>query len=55
MTLADVRLDDKYRLAQGRVFMTGVQALARLPMLQRDRDRAAGLNTAGFVTETRRA
>jgi indolepyruvate ferredoxin oxidoreductase len=50
MTLADVRLDDKYRLAQGRVFMTGVQALARLPMLQRDRDRAAGLNTAGFVT-----
>ena len=47
---ADARLDDKYRLEQGRVFLTGVQALARLPMLQRQRDRAAGLNTAGFIS-----
>jgi indolepyruvate ferredoxin oxidoreductase len=50
MTLADVALDDKYRLERGRVFMTGVQALTRLPMLQRERDRAAGLNTAGYVS-----
>ncbi|MCC7100561.1 MAG: hypothetical protein IT500_13330, partial [Rubrivivax sp.] len=49
MKLADVDLDDKYRLAQGRVFLTGVQALVRLPMLQRQADRAAGLNTAGYV------
>ncbi|MCL4676203.1 MAG: indolepyruvate ferredoxin oxidoreductase family protein, partial [Pararhodobacter sp.] len=36
--------------AEGRVLMTGVQALVRLPMLQRDRDRAVGLNTAGYVS-----
>ncbi|HEX6019674.1 MAG TPA: indolepyruvate ferredoxin oxidoreductase family protein [Burkholderiaceae bacterium] len=50
MTLAEATLEDKYRLERGRVFLTGVQALTRLPMLQRERDRAAGLNTAGFVT-----
>ncbi|NUZ04155.1 indolepyruvate ferredoxin oxidoreductase family protein [Piscinibacter koreensis] len=48
--LEDATLDDKYRLASGRVFMSGVQALVRLPMLQRTRDRAAGLATAGFVS-----
>ena len=35
---------------QGRAFMSGVQALVRLPMLQRTRDALAGLNTAGFVS-----
>jgi indolepyruvate ferredoxin oxidoreductase len=50
MSLASVSLDDKYRLEQGRVFLTGVQALARLPMLQHQRDAAAGLNTAGYVS-----
>ena len=50
MTLASVSLDDKYRIEHGRVFLTGVQALARLPMLQRQRDVAAGLNTAGYVS-----
>jgi indolepyruvate ferredoxin oxidoreductase len=50
MTLAPVSLDDKYRLEHGRVFLTGVQALARLPMLQHQRDAAAGLNTAGYVS-----
>ena len=50
MTLAPVTLEDKYRLEHGRVFLTGVQALARLPMLQHARDRAAGLNTAGYVS-----
>jgi indolepyruvate ferredoxin oxidoreductase len=48
--LESVTLDDKYSLDQGRAFMSGVQALVRLPMLQRQRDAAAGLNTAGFVS-----
>ena len=43
-------LDDKYTLERGRAFMSGVQALVRLPMLQRQRDALAGLNTAGFVS-----
>ncbi len=43
-------LDDKYTVDSGRVFLTGVQALVRLPMLQRQRDLAAGLNTAGYVS-----
>ena len=50
MTLADAALSDRYRLERGRVFLTGVQALTRLPMVQRERDRAAGLNTAGYVS-----
>lgn len=48
--LEDVTLDDKYSLETGRAFMSGTQALVRLPMLQRERDRAAGLNTAGFIS-----
>ena len=50
MTLAAVNLDDKYALESGRVYLTGTQALVRLPMMQRQRDLAQGLNTAGFVT-----
>ena len=50
MKLADVSLDDKYSKADGRIFLTGIQALVRLPMLQRQRDRAAGHDTAGYVT-----
>ena len=45
-----VTLDDKYTLQSGRAFMTGTQALVRLPMLQRARDLATGLNTAGFIS-----
>ena len=48
--LETVTLDDKYTLASGRAFMSGVQALVRLPMLQRMRDAAAGLNTAGYIS-----
>src|SRR5947208_410149 len=48
--LRDVTLDDKYQLESGRVYVTGVQALVRLLMLQRQRDVLAGLNTAGFVS-----
>ena len=43
-------LEDKYTLASGTVFLTGMQALARLMMLQRERDLGAGLNTAGFIS-----
>jgi indolepyruvate ferredoxin oxidoreductase len=50
MTLAAVALDDKYALEQGRVFLTGVQALVRLPLMQRRRDERAGLNTGGFIS-----
>lgn len=46
----EATLDDKYTLAHGEVFMTGIQALVRLPMDQRRRDRAAGLRTAGYVS-----
>lgn len=45
-----VRLDDRYTLQDGRVFMSGVQALVRLPLIQKARDSAAGLNTAGFIS-----
>ena len=47
---AAVTLDDKYLLDSGRVYLTGTQALVRLPMMQRQRDAAAGLNTAGYIT-----
>ena len=50
VALRAVSLDDKYEVATGRIFVTGVQALVRLLILQRQRDRAAGLNTAGFVS-----
>ena len=48
--LQKVSLDDKYTLDSGRVFISGVQALVRLPLMQRERDRARGLNTAGFIS-----
>ena len=50
MAIAAVTLDDKYTLASGRVHLTGMQALVRLPIMQRQRDAAAGLDTACFVT-----
>jgi len=48
--LRDVSLDDKFELGSGRVFLTGVQALVRLLILQRQRDTQAGLKTGGFVS-----
>jgi indolepyruvate ferredoxin oxidoreductase len=45
-----VTLDDKYRRQRGPVFLNGTQALVRMAMLQAERDRAAGLDTAGFVS-----
>ncbi|MGR3760342.1 indolepyruvate ferredoxin oxidoreductase family protein [Roseobacteraceae bacterium NS-SX3] len=44
------KLDDRYEMTKGRVFLTGTQALARIMLDQARRDRAAGLNTAGFVS-----
>lgn len=45
-----VSLDDKYTLSGGRAYMSGIEALVKLPMLQRQRDQAAGINTAGFIS-----
>ena len=50
MALTQVSLDDKYSLETGRVFITGTQALVRLPIMQRLRDVAAGLNTGGYIS-----
>ena len=43
-------LEDRYRLESGRAWLTGVQALVRLPLMQARRDRVAGLDTAGFIS-----
>src|SRR6202051_1061360 len=48
--LAAVTLDDKYTVEKGRIYLPGTQALVRLQMMQRQRDAAAGLNPACFVT-----
>src|ERR1700704_1718772 len=45
-----VTLDDKYDLTKSRIFVTGFQAIVRLCMMQKQRDRRAGINTAGYVT-----
>ena len=49
-TLRNVTLSDKYALDKTRAYMTGIEALVRLPMLQHQRDLKRGLNTAGFVS-----
>ena len=48
--LRQVTLDDKYDATDGRVYITGTQALVRLPLMQRQRDLEAGLNTAGYIS-----
>jgi indolepyruvate ferredoxin oxidoreductase len=52
MTLVDhtYRFEDRFERHSGRVYLTGAEALVRLPLMQRRRDAAAGLNTAGFVS-----
>src|SRR6202012_931316 len=50
MSLNHVTLDDKYDLTKSRVFVTGYQALVRMTLMQHERDKRAGLNTAGYVT-----
>lgn len=50
MTKTAVKIDDKYTQNEGRIYISSNQALVRLPMMQRQRDLAAGLNTAGYIT-----
>ncbi|MFN0038256.1 MAG: indolepyruvate ferredoxin oxidoreductase family protein [Burkholderiales bacterium] len=50
MPLAQVSLDDKYALSTGRVFITGTQALVRLPIMQRLRDATIGWNTGCYIS-----
>src|SRR5579863_4246158 len=45
-----MKLSDKFTLEQGRVYLTGIQALVRLPIEQMRRDRRAGLNTGTFIS-----
>ena len=49
-TLKEVSLDDKYRLDKTKAYISGIDALVRLPILQHQRDQERGLNTAGFVS-----
>ncbi|MEA5669495.1 indolepyruvate ferredoxin oxidoreductase family protein [Stenotrophomonas sp. MH1] len=46
----DYTLDHKYTRTDGRIYLSGVQALVRLPLMQQQRDLAAGLNTGGFIS-----
>lgn len=46
----DLSLDDKYTKRDGSIFLTGIQALVRLPLAQRWRDAAAGIDSAGFIS-----
>ncbi|NJO38263.1 MAG: indolepyruvate ferredoxin oxidoreductase family protein, partial [Rhizobiales bacterium] len=50
LALLEVDLDDKYEKHDGRIYLTGIQALVRLPMMQRALDQAAGHNTAGYIS-----
>ena len=43
-------LSDKYDLTKSEVMMTGIQALVRLPLMQKALDQREGLNTAGFIS-----
>lgn len=45
-----ITLEDKYTVTSGRIYMSGIQALARIPMTQRVCDSKNGLNTAGFIS-----
>ena len=50
MTRHDISLADKFDLEKSPVLLNGTQALVRLMLMQKARDRAAGLNTAGYVS-----
>ncbi|MFI6181691.1 indolepyruvate ferredoxin oxidoreductase family protein [Nonomuraea sp. NPDC051191] len=47
---ATVSLDDKYAAPDGRVLISGIQALVRLTLEQRRLDRERGLDTRAFVS-----
>jgi indolepyruvate ferredoxin oxidoreductase len=46
----NVSLNDRYDLTKSQILLNGTQALVRLMLMQRARDKATGLNTAGLVT-----
>ncbi|WP_395403669.1 indolepyruvate ferredoxin oxidoreductase family protein [Pseudoduganella sp. UC29_106] len=48
--LSNVSLDDKYTATSGKIFLSGIQALVRLPLMQQVRDKKDGLNTGGFIS-----
>jgi indolepyruvate ferredoxin oxidoreductase len=50
MARQDVTLLDKFDLSKTTILLNGTQALVRLMLMQKARDAAAGLNTAGYVT-----
>ena len=50
-----ISLDDKYTLRSKRAYMTGIEALVLLPILQHQRDVDRGLNTAAFISGYRPA
>ena len=50
MALRTVSLDDKYTLESGRIYITGTQALVRLPLMQHLRDKAEGFHTGGYIS-----
>ncbi len=50
MTLHDVSLTDRFDLSKRTVLLGGIQALVRVLLMQKARDEAAGLSTAGYAT-----
>ena len=50
MNLASVTLEQKYELERGSIYLSGIQSLVRLPLMQRRLDKRAGVNTAGFIS-----
>lgn len=50
VSLGNVSLDDKWALDTARAYLSGIEALVRLPILQHQRDLERGLNTAGFIS-----
>ena len=48
--LKQVSLEDKFDLARDSAYLTGIEALVRLPLIQHQFDLDAGLNTAGFIS-----
>jgi indolepyruvate ferredoxin oxidoreductase len=45
-----ITLDDKYETRQGRIYLSGLQAMVRIPIMQRWLDQQAGLNTGAFIS-----
>ncbi len=50
MSKQEISLNDRFDLGKDTVLLNGTQALVRLMLMQKARDKAAGLNTAGYVT-----